>query len=445
MESLTGDMFLSFANMRMVRVVYLSAIMALSCKSFFGSVLPRRRMRYTWMEYTMLPAFTAGFILIATTRIPPYILQPVRLTVVVGVIAWCYFRAGIVKNLALALSFSAVYWLVSYVLVSIASILPMTDYIKISENMETVSSGVQLCLMMLFQYRYKNRLNRLAASPRKIVILFPIFSIMVIIAVSMMPWYGASSAENAEYAVARVAAALGFAVINICIFYFLLDFLEKETEIQRLHIQEERTKNRLELYYDMQQSYEKQRKYLHDYKNQLTCLQDMLENGQVREARAYLDTLTGNFKKNIDHVNTNHTVVNVILNRKYQEAADKGIAMMMAVNDLSGLGLCTEDIVTLLVNLLDNAIEACEKVSGDKVIQFKMISETGEVVLSVRNPVAEPVRIKDNRIVTSKRDKSLHGIGLLNIEEVIGKNNGTSVIKCENGWFSFSAIIPLSE
>lgn len=201
----------------------------------------------------------------------------------------------------------------------------------------------------------------------------------------------------------------------------------------------------MELYYDMQQSYEKQRKYLHDYKNQLTCLQDMLENGQVREARVYLDTLTGRFKKSIDHVNTNHTVVNVILNRKYQEAADKGIAMAVEVNDLSGLGLCTEDIVTLLVNLLDNAIEACERVSGDKVIQFKMISETGEVVLSVRNLVAEPVRIKDNRIVTSKRDKSLHGIGLLNIEEVIGKNNGTSVIKCENGWFSFSAIIPLSE
>lgn len=445
MESSAGDLFLSFVNIKMIRVVCLSVVMALSCKTFFGSILQRRRMRYTWMEYTMLPAFTAGFILIATTRIPPYILQPVRLIVVVGVIAWCYFHAGIVKNLILAVLFSAVYWLVSFVLVSVASLLPITDYMRISENMETVSAEVQLCLMMLFRYRYKNRLIRLTASSRKIFVLVPILSIIVIMAVSMMPWYADASADYAEYAGTRVAVALGLAVINICIFYFLLDFLEKEMEIQRLRIQEECTKNRLELYHNMQQSYEKQRKYLHDYKNQLTCLLDMLENGQVKEVCAYLDTLMGNFKKSIDHVDTNHTVVNVILNRKYQEAADKGIAMTVAVNDLSRLELCTEDIVTLLANLLDNAIEACEKVSGDKIIQFKMRVEKGEVVLSVRNPVAETVRIKDNRIVTSKRDKSLHGIGLLNIEEVIGKNNGTSVIKCENGWFSFSAMIPLSE
>ena len=427
----------------LIRNLLLSFILALCCKAFFESVLPRRRMRYTWMEYTMLPAFTAGFMLIATTQIPPYILQPVRLIVVVGVIAWCYFRAGIVKNLILALLFSAVYWLVSLVLISFASLLPITEYKRISENLETASIGIQLCLMMLFRYRYKNRLSRLAASSRKIFVLFPVFSIIVVMAVSMMPWYEVSAANYTDYAGARVAVALGFAVINICIFYFLLDFLEKEAEIQRLRLQDEYTKNRMELYYTMQQSYEKQRKYLHDYKNQLTCLQDMLGSGQVREACSYLDTLTGNFKKSIDHVNTNHTVVNVVLNRKYQEAADKGIAMTVVVNDLSGLTMRTEDIVTLLVNLLDNAIEACEKVSGDKVIQFKMALEAGEVVLSVRNPTAETVRIKDNRIVTSKRDKSLHGIGLLNIDEIIRKNNGTSVIKCEGGEFRFSAMIPL--
>ena len=54
----------------------------------------------------------------------------------------------------------------------------------------------------------------------------------------------------------------------------------------------------------------------------------------------------------------------------------------------------------------------------------------------------EPVRLKDNRIVTSKRDKSVHGIGLLNVDAVISKNGGTSVRKCEDGWFSFSAMIP---
>ena len=99
--------------------------------------------------------------------------------------------------------------------------------------------------------------------------------------------------------------------------------------------------------------------------------------------------------------------------------------------------------MTLLGNLLDNAIEACEKLTENKVIQFKMVLEDDQLVLSIRNPVKDTVQIKDNRIVTSKRDKFQHGIGLLNVDSVIRKNNGTSVLKCENGWFSFSAIIPL--
>ena len=119
--------------------------------------------------------------------------------------------------------------------------------------------------------------------------------------------------------------------------------------------------------------------------------------------------------------------------------------MTMVSGDLSGLTISEEDIVTLLGNLLDNAIEACEKLSGNKVIQFKMIIEEGQLVLSIRNTVKDAVKIEDNRIVTSKRDKSQHGIGLMNVDSVIRKNNGTSVLKCEDGWFSFAAMIPMDE
>ena len=142
-------------------------------------------------------------------------------------------------------------------------------------------------------------------------------------------------------------------------------------------------------------------------------------------------------------VNTDHVVVNVMLNRKYREACDQGIVMTMICGDLSGLMISEEDIVTLLGNLLDNAIEACGKIRQNKVIQFKMVVEDDQLVLSIRNPVEETLRIKDNRIVTSKRNKEQHGIGLKHVDAVIRKNNGTSVLKCEDGWFTFAAMIPM--
>lgn len=115
--------------------------------------------------------------------------------------------------------------------------------------------------------------------------------------------------------------------------------------------------------------------------------------------------------------------------------------MVMAVNDLSSLSMSREDIVTLLVNLLDNAIEACEKLDENKMIRFKMILEEGGLTVSVRNPVREPVVIKGKVIATTKGEKDRHGIGFLNIQSVIEKNQGTSVMECRDGWFCFSAMI----
>ena len=71
-------------------------------------------------------------------------------------------------------------------------------------------------------------------------------------------------------------------------------------------------------------------------------------------------------------------VVNVVLNQKYREAMEKGITMLITIGDLSKLALKEEDTVTLLVNLLDNAIEACEKQKTGKMIHFKMVLEDGQ-------------------------------------------------------------------
>ena len=158
-----------------------------------------------------------------------------------------------------------------------------------------------------------------------------------------------------------------------------------------------------------------------------------------------METLNGRLRKNADFVNTNHAVVNVVLNQKYQSALERNITMLLSVNDLSGLTMREEDLVTLLVNLLDNAVEACEKLEENRVIRFKMVLEEGELILSVRNPVAVPVIIDGKRIVTTKKDGGNHGIGLLNVNGVIERSGGTSALRCEDGWFCFSAMIPAAE
>ena len=71
--------------------------------------------------------------------------------------------------------------------------------------------------------------------------------------------------------------------------------------------------------------------------------------------------------------------------------------------------------------------------------------EKQQMVLSVQNPVAVPVEIKNNDIQTGKGDKKNHGIGLKNIQMVLDKYGGIGRIRCDKGWFYYTAVIPQTE
>lgn len=422
----------------MIRSIILSFIMGISCQAFFETIVSRRKLRYGWMEHTAVLAFAAGFMVIAVTKIPPFILQPVRVIIVTVVVAQIYFQISIVKNLVLSVVFCGIYWLISILFLSVIQVTPVVNYAAAVDMLEPILDIGYLCLMLAFRCRYQNRVRGLTNIKWGKFGLLSLVGIIVSVAVAMMSQDG----SMADY-YARLTAVIGFAVVYVLGFYYMVSLLEKESQMQELRLLHEQTQNQMNLYQSMKERYEQQRRFWHDYKNQLNCIQGMIGSGQTKEALEYISGLTGNFRQNELCVNTDHVVVNVMLNQKYKEACDKGIVMTMVSGDLSGLTISEEDIVTLLGNLLDNAIEACEKLDQNRVIQFKMVQEEGQLVLSIRNPVKEAVRIKDNRIVTSKRDKSLHGIGLLNVDSVIRKNNGTSVLKCEDGWFSFAAMIPM--
>ena len=423
-----------------IRSIILLFSISMSCRIFYETIVPRRKLRYGWMEHTIVLAFAAGFMIIAVTEIPPYILQPVRFIVVVAIVAQFYFQMSIIKNMILSIVLCGIYWLCSMLFISMVYITPIADYAATSDMTEPILDICFLCLMLAFRYQYQSKVRGLTDIKWSKFGFFSIISIVVSISLAMM-----SLADNAADYYARLTAVAGFVVMYVLGFYYMTSLFIKESQMQKLRLLHEQTQNQMDLYQSMKKRYEQQRRFSHDYKNQLNCIQGMIESGQTQEVLEYISGLTGNFRQSEMYVNTNHAVVNVMLNQKYQEASDKGIVMTILSGNLSGLTISEEDIVTLLGNLLDNAIEACEKLAENKVIQFKMVLEEEQLVLSIRNPIKNAVQIKDNQIVTSKRDKSRHGIGLLNVDSVIRKNNGTSVLKCEDGWFTFSAMIPLNE
>lgn len=137
-------------------------------------------------------------------------------------------------------------------------------------------------------------------------------------------------------------------------------------------------------------------------------------------------------------------IVNAILNTKYQEAISKHIVFVLKVNDLSRIGIDDEDLVVVLANLLNNAIEACKKCEEKKIIKFKFMVEDELIILSVKNTYNQPLVYDNDEIRNSKTvEPEAHGVGIKNIIRIVEKYEGEYVIQHNKMEFYFSLIIPV--
>lgn len=113
-----------------------------------------------------------------------------------------------------------------------------------------------------------------------------------------------------------------------------------------------------------------------------------------------------------------------ILNAKLYEATAKGISFEYKILCSLENRMEDDDMVSLLGNVIDNAIEACEHVKGKKRIQFEVKREQAYLIFIVKNSIENSV-LKDNpKLKTTKNDKGIHGLGIKSIKKIVEKYDG---------------------
>lgn len=236
--------------------------------------------------------------------------------------------------------------------------------------------------------------------------------------------------------------AIGILAINFIVYYLINDVMEREVKLREHAAFREKVKSETAMYRSISENLEKQRKKTHEYKNQIAVISALAAGEQHQELKAYIEKIDQAMHLSMDAIDTNHVMVNAILNTKYREAQDKGIVFVLKVNDLSELKIAEEDIVIILSNLLNNAIEACERCK-DKVIKLKFVLKEGQAVISVKNSMeSQPIAENGQLLTTKTVEKGEHGMGVQNVIEAVEKYNGRYLIDYEKEKFQFSILIP---
>lgn len=280
---------------------------------------------------------------------------------------------------------------------------------------------------------FSGKSNKLTGVRSWLYFLFPSTSFVMLVLLLYM-----TTGKNASEMVIAAACGLIFSA-NVAVLY-LLERMEKTVENQeRVLALEQQLQFQAKNMEAASQLYTAQRHKVHDFRAHLNTLQGLLENQEYDAAEQYLNSVTQEQTDRLFLVNSHHAILDALFNTKATEATQKGIKIDFELNDLSTLPFDVSDMVVLFSNLLDNAIEACEKINGDRVIRVSAVLKQS-FLFSVRNTTL-PVEIKNDTIQTTKPNASLHGFGLSNIKLILNKYHADFVMDYEDGWFQFTGEI----
>lgn len=214
------------------------------------------------------------------------------------------------------------------------------------------------------------------------------------------------------------------AIFSLCIFFIIyVMYCEKKKMIQ---IISERIETTEKNYQDLILQYRDRDIIYHDLKSHLCLLTGLLEEGDTDKALTYAKTIIEPIKVLERKRWSGNIIVDIILSEVYKKAEREKINIKILCGNLRECEVSDNDWCSILLNLLDNTLEACEKVEeGKKWIKVFIRTRGNIIMLDISNSFnGKLIKNRVGNLETTKEKKMLHGIGLYSVQQTVGKYGG---------------------
>lgn len=184
---------------------------------------------------------------------------------------------------------------------------------------------------------------------------------------------------------------------------------------------------------------------VHDFTNHLQTLKGLMDDGSS-SAKQYITDLLETSVREAASCHSGNEVIDAIINCKKADAEDLLIPFTYVIQLPPFLSIDSIDLCAVLANLLDNALEACQRISNPKerFIHVSIGPKYNFLFFKVENSVEENPLGHHRPPITTKKDRSRpHGLGLKNVLETVRRYNGALEHTCKGHRFSTVAMMQL--
>ncbi|MDD4588448.1 MAG: GHKL domain-containing protein, partial [Heliobacteriaceae bacterium] len=224
-----------------------------------------------------------------------------------------------------------------------------------------------------------------------------------------------------------------------------LVLLVKFQEIQRVIVDRNELRQKLEGTKALVKQY---RTNQHEFLNHLQVVYGFFQINHPEEALTYIEEYSIRIRQGLKITGISRPeIAAVIVNKMSSVVGESTRFNIIANDDLSKLALGTCDAVSLVGNLVQNALEAIEKVDEvHRYIEIEVTAEKGNTVIRVTNGGAAIPKERIPKLFefgyTTKQDSSDSGVGLSLIKKITEKYNGCIEVFSKEGETTFRVTIP---
>lgn len=284
----------------------------------------------------------------------------------------------------------------------------------------------KICLIVSFYFLKKTVLRTMGIVSRKIFVgLF--ISLVLVISLEI-------SINTAPIDNGKIIISLETIALIVLTWYCTYQFSKSKEKTLEIKLLEKRNDMMFEGYEKLRENHGNKSIFYHDMKTKLLILNHYLEENRIDEAISFLNNMLE--VANMAQLSkwTNNKTIDFLINYKQSTAYTEGITLNVTSDEFQISENFQRDLCVLLGNLIDNAIEACRQ-EQDKNISLIFSRKNHMLFIHLENTCTRDIDIDSNVILTTKKEKDHHGIGLQSVQIIVQKYNGSIEYKCENRKF----------
>ena len=314
-----------------------------------------------------------------------------------------------------------------------AILLNIPSYITHTSSYTDLSSiPWQLFTLLLLKYLVCNILKQFSNKSRRHVdnkiflyyLCIPISSLCIM----LVTYYSGIGFDNNIKT--KIMLCIYFAVMQIGNILIFSAFQKYSDELynnvqQRLIITDQNLK--LDYYNQVQILDNKQKAFIHNTSHYLKTIGSLISENKSNEALNILNELNIELETTATFLYSNNSVLNSILSEKKAFADKQNILFDIYIEPGTNIdGISDLDIITMLSNLIDNAIEASSKCKSNPFVRIRMYTQNqGNIlVIKISNSYnGKPTKIGDT-FKSTKKQSGIHGVGIKSVSSTAEKNGG---------------------